>query len=330
MSRGHLLDTSDDRFDPVRRWLGAADDSNWTVQTSGSTGQPKRVLLSRAAVLASAAASADRLGGSGSWTLALPESYVAGFNVICRSLLAGHAPVLWDDGPLPATDYISLVPTQVHRLLSTQPEALAGFAAILVGGGPVPADLRARAAAVGATVVATYGSAETCGGCVYDGLGLDGVTVQIEADGRIRIGGPTLASGYDAADPTGGGVLADGWFRTSDAGDIDADGRLRVLGRLDDMVISGGVKVAAPAVAARLSEHPEIAEVEVLGVEDPEWGQRVVAFVVGDLELATARDWVSATLPRAWAPRQVVSLAAIPLLATGKPDRLRLRDLARD
>ena len=123
-------------------------------------------------------------------------------------------------------------------------------------------------------------------------------------------------------------MLVDGWFLTSDAGRIDDDGRLHVLGRVDDVIVTGGVNVPGPAVAARLREHPDVRAVEVLGVPDDEWGHRVVAFVVGDLDLPAARSWVGATHPRSWAPRQVVGLDSIPLLPNGKPDRLALRELA--
>ncbi|CAN5345062.1 MAG: AMP-binding protein [Nocardioides sp.] len=320
----------DAAIDAVSRWLAREDAEPWIVETSGSTGVPKQVQLSRAAVLTAADASTARLGGAGRWVLALPATYVAGFNVIARSLLAGHRPVPWADGPLPKADFISLVPTQVHRLLETQPTALADYAGVLVGGGPVRSDLRERAAGVGVRLRATYGSAETCGGCVYDGMALDGVAVAIEDDGRIRVGGPTIFTGYAGLDagPDGLGVLVDGWFRTADVGRLDRDGRLEVLGRIDDTVICGGVKVSAPAVAARLRSHPAVSAVEVLGVEDPEWGQRVVAFVVGPLALDAARDWVSQTLPRTWAPRQLVALDRIPLLPNAKTDRLALRGLA--
>ena len=122
-------------------------------------------------------------------------------------------------------------------------------------------------------------------------------------------------------------VLVDGWFLTSDAGRLDEDGRLQVLGRLDDVVVTGGVNVPAPVVAARLREHPSVAAAEVLGVPDEEWGNRLVAFVVGELALGEAREWVAAEHPRSWAPRQLVALEAIPLLANGKTDRLGLREL---
>src|SRR6478736_5863692 len=201
-------------------WLAADDPDPWVVETSGSTGEPKRVLLSRAAVLASVHASARRLGGSGRWLLALPASYVAGVQVICRSLVAGHEPVLLEEHESFAeasrgADYVSLVPTQLHRLLETDTEALRGFRTVLLGGGPIDVALRARAADAGVRVVATYGSAETAGGCVYDGYALDGVAVAIGEQGRIRIAGPTLFDGYAGAPHLTAEVLVDGWFLTS-------------------------------------------------------------------------------------------------------------------
>lgn len=319
----------------IASWLDADDPDPWVVETSGSTGRPKRVLLSRAAVLASVAASARRVGGSGRWLLALPPSYVAGLQVVCRSLVAGHEPVVLEDDFAAATEalgdvdrFVSLVPTQLHRLLETDVAALRTFRTVLLGGGPVDRALRARAEDAGVRVLATYGSAETAGGCVYDGLPLDGVAVAVGDDGRVRIAGPTLFDGY-AGDPAlTAEVLVDGWFLTSDAGRLDEDGRLQVLGRIDDMVVSGGVNVPAAAVAARLREHPAVEAAEVLGVPDEEWGNRLVAFVVGALSAQDARDWVGERHPRAWAPRQVVELDALPLLPNGKADRLALRELA--
>ncbi len=317
----------------LRGWLDGPDDVRLVVETSGSTGLPKRVLLSRAAVLASVAATEARLGASGRWVLVLPPSYVAGVQVICRSLVAGHEPVTsWTEVPDDGPWFTSLVPTQLHRLLDS-PEDVAALRTahtILLGGGPIDPALRARAEDEGLRVVATYGSAETAGGCVYDGLPLDGVAVAVGTEGRIRIAGPMLFDGYlDDAELTAG-KLVDGWYLTSDAGRLDDDGRLTVYGRMDDMVISGGVNVPAPAVAARLRLHPDIADVEVLGVDDPEWGQRVVAFVVTVLgvDLERLRDWIAEEQPRAWAPRQVVVLDEIPRLDNGKPDRLALRGLA--
>lgn len=313
----------------LRSWLSGPEDVRLVVETSGSSGRPKQVLLSRGAVLASVAATEARLGGAGRWVLVLPPTYVAGVQVVCRSLVAGFDPVTaWPAGDEPW--FTSLVPTQLHRMLDV-PEDLAALRAahtVLLGGGPIDPGLRRRAEDCGVRVVATYGAAETAGGCVYDGLPLDGVALATGPDGRIRVAGPTLFDGYLDDPGLTAATLVDGWFLTSDAGRIDEDGRLTVLGRLDDMVVSGGVNVPAPAVAARLREHPAVRAAEVLGVHDEEWGQRLVAFVVGDLDLASARAWVGERHPRSWAPRQVVVVPDIPLLANGKPDRVALRGLA--
>jgi len=214
----------------VEAWLSSAGPEPVVLATSGSSGVPKQVVLSRDAVLASAAASAARIGGSGPWVLALPSSYVAGFNVIVRSLVAGHRPALLGRAPLaevaaPGAD-LSAVPTQLHRWLDSAEDraALAGLHTVLVGGGPVDASLRSRAAAAGVRLVATYGSAETCGGCVYDGLPLDGVGLALAADGRIRVTGPVLFDGYLDDEPATRAALVDGWFVTSDMGFLDGTG----------------------------------------------------------------------------------------------------------
>ncbi len=314
-------------------WVTGSGDEPLVIETSGSTGRPKRVVLSRAAFLASVAASARRLGGEGRWLLALPASYIAGAQVVCRSVVAGHAPVLLEEHPsfaaavdAAAPDYASLVPTQLLRLLDDPDDvvALGSLRTVLLGGGPIDPALTSRAHDAGITVVTTYGAAETAGGCVYDGVALDGVRLATEADGRLLVSGPMLFDGYDVDPELTARVLVDGWFRTEDAARIDEQGRLHVLGRLDDMLVTGGVNVPALAVARRLRAHPGVREVEVLGVPDQEWGTRVVAFVVGDLPLEDARAWVSEQHPRSWAPRQVVVVDALPMLANGKVDRVQL------
>ncbi len=315
----------------LRDWLDGPDDVRLVVETSGSTGMPKRVMLSRAAVLASIAATEQRLGAAGRWVLVLPPTYVAGVQVICRSLVAGHEPATtWpESGDEPW--FTSLVPTQLRRLLENDDDvaALRGAHTILLGGGPIDAAVRSRAETEGLRIVATYGSAETAGGCVYDGLPLDGVVVAVGTEGRIRLSGTTLFDGYEDNAELTADCLVGGWYLTSDAGRLE-DGRLTVLGRMDDMIISGGLNVPGPAVAARLRMHPDIAEVEVLGVDDPEWGERVVAFVVTVLGVDTdrLRDWVADEHPRTWAPRQFVLVDEIPRLENGKPDRVALRALA--
>ena len=319
------------------------------IETSGSTGTPKHVVLSRRAMRASATATALRLGGPGQWLLNLPATYVAGVQVLFRSLLSGIDPVLLEEHAdfAAATDamtgwrrYVSLVPTQLTRMLASprDVEALRTFDTVLVGGAAVEPALRRAAAAEDVHVVATYGMSETCGGCVYDGVPLDGVAVKVGGDGRVRIGGPVLFDRYDGQPGLTAEVMEDGWFLTSDLGRLDDEGRLQVLGRADDVVVSGGVKVPGPAVARRLREHPRIQAAEVVGVPDAEWGRRVVAVVVSPSgtparnvpPLDDLRNWVSQVYPREWAPRQLVRVAEIPLLPNGKVDRVALERVAAE
>jgi o-succinylbenzoate---CoA ligase len=303
------------------------------VVTSGSTGSPRAVLLSAAALRASAAATAERLGGEGSWLLALPASAVAGLQVLCRSVLAGRRPEVLEDGEtlaaavsrLPDDDrrYLSLVPTQLRRWLAAEPDALRSLDAVLVGGAAADPVLLEQARAEGVRVVTTYGMTETAGGCVYDGIPLAGVGVRVREG--VELGGPTLALGYRCDPAATAAAFADGWFRTRDAGTLDADGRLTVHGRLDEVVVTGGVNVAPQAVEAALRSHPSVADAVVLGRPDDEWGQRVVAAVVpaeGMVpELGDLRRWVGERLGAPAAPRELHLLDALPTLHTGKPDR---------
>jgi O-succinylbenzoic acid--CoA ligase len=322
--------TVDEIVGLLSSWLAADDPAPLLIETSGSTGVPKRVALSRDAVLASATATHERLRGPGRWTLLLPPSYVAGVQVVVRSLLAG-APPLCSLEASPERSYVSLVPTQLHRMLADpeSAELLGSYDAVLVGGASFDPALRSAAEAAGVRVVATYGMSETCGGCVYDGRPLDGVTVKIGADGLVRLSGPTLFDGYEDDPALTASVMEGGWFVTSDLGEIDDDGRLRVLGRADDVVNTGGVKVPADVVARRLREHPSVSAAEVVGVDDAEWGHRLVAVVVGDASLEDLRAWVAAEHPREWAPREVVTVDEIPLLGNGKVDRRSLEELVR-
>ncbi|RZU33276.1 o-succinylbenzoate--CoA ligase [Blastococcus saxobsidens] len=304
------------------------------VVTSGSTGGGRGVLLSATALRASATATLDRIGGPGSWLLALPVSAIAGLQVVCRALLADRPASRLDPGEslaaavarMPAGDrrYTSMVPTQLRRWLDAEPEALRAFDAVLVGGAAADPALLDRARAGGVAVVTTYGMTETAGGCVYDGRPLDGTRVRI-ADGGIELSGPSLALGYRGDPQATAAAFADGWFRTRDAGTLHDDGRLTVHGRLDDVVITGGVNVVPAAVETALRGHPAVADAVVFGRPDPEWGQRVVAAVVAAPgaapELADLRSWVTDRLGAPAAPRQLHLLDAIPTLHTGKPDR---------
>lgn len=347
MSNLHPSDDPLEAIAQLSEWLQAEHPAHLVISTSGSSGQPKRVVLTRDAVLASVDASAKRLGARGQWLLALPASYVAGVQVMCRSLVAGHEPVVvealdFDAALAPLLDegrdvllFTSLVPTQLHRLMEhdAQVEALRRLHTILLGGGPIDAALRAKAESAGLHIVSTYGASETAGGCVYDGLPLDGVELAVDEDGRLRVGGPTIFEEYAGDAALSEEAKVGGWFLTSDIARIDDEGQLHVLGRIDDVVVSGGVNVPLTAVARRLREHPEIDTVEVIGVPDDEWGMRVVAFVVSSVAVehvstAEARDWVGAEHSRNWAPQQVVVLDELPLLDNGKVDRQALKALA--
>jgi O-succinylbenzoic acid--CoA ligase len=200
------------------------------------------------------------------------------------------------------------------------------FDAVLVGGGPTDDGLLDAARGSGVSVVRSYGMTETCGGCVYDGVPLDPVRLALGADGRIRLSGPVLFDGYAGRPELTANVLRGDWLVTSDLGELDADGRLVVTGRVDDLVKSGGVTVSIAAVERRLATLPGVTEVAVLGAPDAEWGTRVVAVLVGppDLELDRVRNHVSDVLPRTWAPREVRLVSRIPRLASGKVDRQSL------
>ncbi len=240
------------------------------VETSGSTGRPKRVALSADAVLASAAAAESALGGPGEWLLALPVNYIAGVNVLARSITGGTDPVVvgeFDVGSFAdaaaamgdGARYTSLVPVQLARLIESDAvlEILRRFDRILVGGQATPVDLLARSLELGLNVTRTYGSAETCGGCVWDGVPLGDTLVRID-EGRVELAGPTLAEGYlddpartDAAFHTDDGHR---WYRTEDRGVID-DGVLRITGRVDDVIVTGGVKVSLGEVEVVVRSH---------------------------------------------------------------------------
>jgi O-succinylbenzoic acid--CoA ligase len=371
------------------------------LRTSGSTGNPREVALSAAALRASADATHERLGGPGSWLLVLPPTHVAGVQVITRSLMAdgalyphtldrftaaGFAALATDfaDSLAPGRRaYVSLVPTQLHRLVTAADDgdgagldALARFDAVLVGGAAAPASLLAAARAAGVRVVTTYGMSETSGGCVYDGVPLAGVRVRLaEADaepgsglapgsapgsGVVELSGPMLAEGY-VGDPDATAAAfrtdPDGtrWFRTSDLGRLD-DGRLTILGRADDVILTGGVNVAPATVEEAVAEHlaglGTPGEACVVGVPDAEWGQAVVAVVAtgpagptsaaqgspvdavprlvladggGEL-LAGLRSAVGQRLGAPAAPRRVYVTDALPTRGPGKTDRRAVRD----
>lgn len=363
------------------------------VGTSGSTGTPKHTALSTRALRASAEATEnffdDGAGAAASqWLLALPAHYVAGAQVLARSVLAGTVPVIARSVTEPvhftpevflqaveqlssARRFVSLVPTQLHKLLETarnEPRtgkeihaALRSFTGILLGGAPASADLLAAARKLGLNVVTTYGSAETAGGCVYSGSVLPGVRVELVPEagmpsvpdieekpaqvGRIWISGAHLAQGY-LDDPGRTAehffTAADGtrWYRTDDYGLLRAHAPgepclLRVLGRSDDIIITGGVKISARAVAEVLESHPAVREALVCGLPDARWGSAVAAALTlvppatgaagapaENVELREAlRGLCVERLGVAAAPKLLSILPDFPLTSTGKPDR---------
>ncbi|BBY22887.1 o-succinylbenzoate--CoA ligase [Mycobacterium stomatepiae] len=310
--------------------------------TSGTTGKPKGALLTAAALAASAAATHDRLGGPGSWLLALPPYHIAGLQVLVRSVLAGSEPVEldvssgFDITELPSAvarlgagrRYTSLVATQLAKALAdpAAAAALAELDAVLLGGGPAPRPVLDAAAAAGIAVIRTYGMSETAGGCVYDGVALAGVRLRVD-EGRVVIGGATLAKGYrNPVDPDP--FAEPGWFRTDDLGSIDS-GVLTVLGRADDAINTGGLTVLPQPVEAALCTHPCVGDCVVFGLPDDRLGQRVVAAIVvrdgiGPPTLDTLRAHVARTLDATAAPREIHVVKALPRRGIGKVDRAAL------
>jgi O-succinylbenzoic acid--CoA ligase len=329
------------------------------LATSGSSGGPRLVALGLAALQHHARAAHARLGGPGRWLLALPLHHVAGWQVLMRSAVAeSGAPAVLDTSAGFRTEdlarvvdgmdaggprYASLVPTQLVRVLAdaAATRALARLDAVLLGGAAAQGRLLERAHDAGVTVVETYGLTESGGGCVYDGVPLDGVEV-VENGGRLEIGGPTLATGYLAPGgsfpvPDDVFLVRDGrrWVRTADLGTVDDAGRVRVLGRADDVIVTGGVNVHPVAVERALVELPSVEEAVVVGLPDDEWGAAVTAVVVPHPgahapDLATLRAHVRSKLGAAHAPRQLAVVGHLPLRGPGKIDRAAAARLAAD
>ncbi|HVL59839.1 MAG TPA: AMP-binding protein [Microbacterium sp.] len=328
------------------------------VTTSGSTGIPKSVILSRDALTASALATADRIG-EGAWLLALPPSYVAGMQVLVRAIVSGREPgivsgsfspnafaaaaltMVSSDGGARVPTYTSLVPAQLSRLLDAAADdpsvgaALRSFETILVGGQALPPVIMERAQGMGARIVRTYGSTETSGGCVYDGRPLSGVGVRI-ADGEVQISGPTLADGYlgdpEATDAAFRHADDRRWYRTGDVGLIE-DGILRVRGRLDNVIVSGGVNISLDRVERVVRSVPGLASAVVVGIPDTHWGEAsVVVAPRGEalrrsesVQLEEARTAVSAEIGPYARPARLVLVDELATLPSGKPDREAIR-----
>lgn len=315
------------------------EDVALVIATSGSTGQPKGVELTHAALEAANHAVHARIGREPDdvWLSCLPWHHVGGLQVMLRARRFGIPLVVHERFEMARfaaaeATLTSLVPAQLVTLLDEGVD-LRRFRVVLLGGGAAGEDLLERARGAGVPVVTTYGMSETAGGCVYDGCPLDGVEVAVRSDGRIALRGPMLMKGYRLRPDLTAQAYDDGWLITNDLGQLDAEGRLRVLSRVDDVIVTGGENVVAGDVARELRRHPAIADAEVVGVPDERWGERVVAVVVSRVEpapsLAELREWCRAELPGCALPRGVVAVPAMPRLSSGKPDRLTLRRIAR-
>ena len=328
-----------------------ADSVAAVLFTSGSTGRRKAVLLDRAAFTAQAAASAAALGwcDDDRWLVCLSLGHIGGLSILSRCLWAGRTAVLADPTPAgfcPAAlarqierdrvTLVSLVPTMLARLLDLAPSwrPPAHLRAVVLGGAPARAALLRRAAAAGVPVRTTYGMTETCSHVAIDGALLPGVGLRLTGpDGdRIALSGPTLLRGYAPPDHEPPAVDQDGWFVTRDRGAVDAAGRLTVLGRADDIIVTGGEKVDPTLVEAALESLPGVAAACVFGVPDPEWGESVAALLVA----GPGAPPCPADLTRALAdqlgaherPRRIAFARALPLLAGGKLDRRAAARLA--
>ena len=335
------------------------------IETSGSTDVPKRVMLSTDALLSSAAASSVRLGGSGQWLLALPVHYIAGVQVLVRSIVADTVPVVLPSGHFdPAVfaasagrlteplRFTALVPVQLARLVAAAADdphllaALRRFDGILVGGQALPSLLAERAVDLDLHVFATYGSSETSGGCVYNGTPIGNSEVRV-VDGQLEIAGSVLAEGY-LGDPLRTSdrfleVHGGRWYRTGDLGEVDAaTGLVRVLGRADNVIISGGEKVSLDAVERVVRSLPGFGGAVAVGRPDVTWGQVPVLVVPAEPgaepgaaglpedSLERIGEAVASVLGKAARPACLVRVASIPQLSTGKPDRLALGRMLAD
>ncbi len=327
------------------------DEVSLVIQTSGSSGAPKRVGLSTEALLASTRATHGRLGGPGQWLLALPVHYIAGAQVLVRAIDAGIDPTYLPAGPFTpeafvravstmheGRTYSSLVPAQLQRLVEFAESSesarsiLASLDAVLVGGQYTPHALVQRATALGIAIVTTYGSTETSGGCVYDGIPLEGVHLEVDGAGQVLISGDILATEYISGEVYNDRftrVAGRRWYATGDTGHLQA-GRLTVEGRLDRVLISGGVKVSLDAIETAI-EGTDYPVAVAVAVTDSIWGQRPVLVVEGAGD-ASAEDQLRAVileeLGKIAVPDRIVWVPTLPLLSSGKPDLVAIAALA--
>ena len=301
------------------------------IGTSGSSGLIKEVAFTSQSLLASARAANAYLGSvnGSTWSLLLPTTHIAGINVIIRSMEVGTLPVDLRnfEGEYPTVDFTSIVPTQLFRALNTDARLLRHLLSartVLVGGAALSSSLRKEAEDSGIRIVETYGMTETCGGCIYDGVALNGVEFDVNDHGVISIRGPVLATSYLNLPQLF--TLVDGWFATNDLGTVDG-GKLQVKGRADDVIISGGENLSLVAVEATLSvRYPDI-ECAAFAVDDPQWGHSLHIAIVGDVNEMEISHYLEAALGNIAKPKGIHFVDSLPLLGIGKIDRATLTRL---
>jgi len=341
-----VTDLAAGRTSPFPGGLPAPADTAAIVVTSGTEGTPKGVELTRTGmdVMGRGYSAGLDAGPADRWLACLPLHHVASLGALARAYVTGVPYTVHDTFDLErvarspraeGTTIVSLVPTALRRLLDAG-APLHEFRRVITGGGPCPPALRTRAEQAGVYVVDAYGLSETWGGFALDGVPIAGAEVRLGAGDEILVRGAMVMRGYRLDPARTDAVLdADGWLHTGDVGRIAAaepgPGRVEVIDRLKDLVITGGVNVSPTEVEGVLAHHPDIDDVCVIGVPDDEWGELVVAFVVPrsgarvpsiDELRAFAREQLSAPkLPRAL---QVVD--TIPRTASGKSLRRLLRD----
>jgi O-succinylbenzoic acid--CoA ligase len=313
----------------LRRGVPAGEDTALIVPTSGTTGEPKLAELPGPAVRRAVEGSASRLAATAEdgWLCCLPPWHMGGLLVLARAVVLGAPVAVHRRFDIPAFDrergaaFTSLVPTMLFRLTAAGAD-LGRFRAILVGGAALSEGLALRAPR-DARVVATYGLTESCGGVVYDGVPLDRVEVRLGIDDEVQLRGPTVFRGYRLdIRATEQAFTKDGWLRTRDAGTL-TEGRLRVHGRLDECIVTGGEKVWPAETERVLREDSSVSDVMVMGLPDPEWGQRVVAIVVpadpaDPPTLERIRRLVAERLSPYAAPRQLRLVKRLPRTRGGK------------
>ena len=304
------------------------------IHTSGSTGASKEVELSASALVASAQASNKYVGATTGmrWSLLLPLTHIAGINVLVRSIELGTSPIDLRNyvGEYPDSDFTAIVPTQLFRAINGDKNLLnhlKNAQAVLVGGGKLAAKLKKEATELGIKIIETYGMTETCGGCIYDGEPLENISYQIGADNRIMISGPSLASGYLGEEELWSASFDGKWFTTSDIGSVN-NGKVEVIGRVDDVVISGGENISLTSIEALIKNAlPEI-EIAAFAIEDLEWGSAIHLAVVGHKDLEDEiRNLLSSNLGSAAKPKEFHFLDRIPLTPLGKVDRQSLIEM---